>query len=127
MKKEITSRDLKIFGLIWAAIFAFVSFKSESLKVVAAVAATVFTCVSLIDPQIYLRTKIYQSWIKIGDFLGKVNGFLISAILFYVIFTPVAIVLRLLKKDLLNKKLNPSQSSYFIDRKEQPTSMKNQF
>ncbi len=127
MKKEITSRDLKIFGLIWAVIFAVISFKSESLKVAAAVAATAFVCISLIDPQIYLRTNIYQSWIKIGDFLGKVNGFLISAILFYAIFTPVAIVLRLLKKDLLNKKLLPLQSSYFIDRKEQIANMKNQF
>lgn len=127
MKKEVTARDLKIFGLIWAVIFLIIAYKSESLRVFGAIVATVFFCTALMNPQIYLHTKIYQSWIKIGDFLGKINGFLISAILFYGIFTPVAIILRLLKKDLLNKKLSPAANSYFVDRKEQPSNMKNQF
>ena len=127
MKKEITLRDLRIFGIIWALIFLVISYKSENLRVMFGLIAIGFALTALLRPEIYLQTKIYQSWIKIGDFLGKINGFLISAILFYGVFTPTAIVLRFLKKDLLNKKLLPSQSSYFIDRKEQADDMKNQF
>ena len=39
------------------------------------------------------------------------------AIAFYLIFTPIAILLRLFGKDLLNKKINKDASSYWIKRK----------
>ena len=127
MKKEISVLDLRVFGLIWAAIFLIISFKSDKFQLVAILISASFLITALICPKIYRQTKIYENWIKIGDFLGKINGFLISFILFYGIFTPFAITLRLLKKDLLHKKLNSSAASYFIDRKTQPGDMKNQF
>ena len=127
MKKETSLRDLRIFGLIWAFIFLIISFKSDKFQPAAIFISISFVMTALIYPKIYRQTKIYENWIKIGDFLGKINGFLISFILFYGIFMPFAIVLRLLKKDLLNKKLNSAAISYFIDRKTQPGDMKNQF
>lgn len=127
MKKEISVRDLRVFGLIWATIFLIISFKSDKFQLVAILISASFLITALIYPKIYRQTKIYENWIKIGDILGKINGFLISFILFYGIFTPSAIVLRLLKKDLLHKKLNSSAASYFVDRKTQPGDMKNQF
>jgi hypothetical protein len=127
VKKEISVRDLRVFGLIWATIFLIISFKSDKFQLVAILISASFLITALICPKIYRQTKIYENWIKIGDFLGKINGFLISFILFYGIFTPSAIVLRLLKKDLLHKKLNSSATTYFIDRKTQPGDMKNQF
>jgi len=122
-----TNRDLRIFGLIWAAIFAFLAYKSEHLAKIFAVFCGGFFVVSILRPQIFYQIKFYQNWIKFGNVLGKINGFLISFILFYAIFTPSAIVMRWCKKDLLHKKLDKSKSSYFIDRKEQPGDMKNQF
>jgi len=127
VKKEISVRDLRVFGLIWATIFLIISFKSDKFQLVAILISASFLITALIYPKIYRQTKIYENWIKIGDILGKINGFLISFILFYGIFTPSAIVLRLLKKDLLHKKLNSSAASYFVDRKTQPGDMKNQF
>ncbi len=124
MNREISSRDLRIFGLIWALIFAFFSYKfSQNFLIPVAI----FIIVSALRPQLFTQIKFYQSWIKFGNFLGKINGFLISFILFYAVFMPAGIVLKLLKKDLLRKKLNKSASSYFIDRKTQPGDMKNQF
>lgn len=127
MKKEISVRDLRVFGLIWAGIFLIISFKSDKFQATAIFISASFLLTSLIYPKIYRQTKIYENWIKIGDFLGKINGFLISFILFYGIFTPAAVILRLLKKDLLHKKLNSSATTYFIDRNTQPGDMKNQF
>ena len=48
-------------------------------------------------------------------------------ILYFCIFTPVSIFLKILGKDLLDKKIDKSQNSYWIERKKQPESMKNQF
>lgn len=120
-------RDLRVFGLIWAGIFLIISFKSDKFQSVAIFIFASFLISALVCPKIYRQTKIYENWIKVGDFLGKINGFLISFILFYGIFTPFAITLRLLKKDLLHKKLNSSAVTYFINRKTQLGDMKNQF
>jgi hypothetical protein len=127
MKRDVTLRDLRIFGLIWSLIFAFLAHKSGKFPNLSALISLGFLLTAVIRPQLFSQIKIYQNWIKIGDFLGKINGFLISCILFYGIFTPTALVLKLLKKDPLHKKLNPSANSYFIDRKIQPNDMKNQF
>lgn len=127
MKQEIKSRDLKVFGVIWGIIFAIISYNSQKFSIIAAIISATFFLTAALYPQIYVRIKFYQNWVKFGNILGKINGFLISAILFYGIFTPVGIILKILKKDPLNKKLNTSSSSYFIDRKMQPGDMKNQF
>lgn len=122
---RIKNKDLRIFGFIWALIFTFVAYKfSELLFGCAALGLVV---VSLFCPQLFLKLKIYQGWIKLGNILGKINGFLISSILFFFVFVPMGLCLRLFKKDLLNKKLDSSADSYYIDRKLQPDSMKNQF
>lgn len=128
MKKAVvTTRDLRIFGFIWGLIFAVISYKSEQLFLFAAVISVAFFFSAAACPGIYLQIKFYQNWVKFGNVLGKINGFLISFILFYGVFAPTGIILKLLKKDLLSKKLDASKSSYFIDRVAQPSSMKNQF
>jgi hypothetical protein len=127
MNKKITTFDLKVFGFLWSAILAFCAFKFQFLEKAFILSSVLFAIVSIAFPQVFTKLKIYQSWIKIGNFLGKINGFLISFILFYGIFSPVGFFLRLTKKDLMNKKLQPTSTSYFIDRKAQPNSIKNQF
>jgi hypothetical protein len=59
--------------------------------------------------------------------MGKVNSKIIISVLFFFIFAPIGIFLRLIKKDLLNKKLNKKVESYFVKRETQPGSMINQF
>lgn len=59
--------------------------------------------------------------------MGKINSKIIIFILFYFIFLPIGLVFKILKKDLLKKKLDKSSNSYFIDRVTQPGDMKNQF
>jgi len=126
-KKEVTTKDLKFFGLIWGIIFAFIAYKSDQFFVLSILISASFFITSFAYPEIYLRTKFYPLWIKFGEFMGKINGFIISFILFYGIFTPVGMVLKLMKKDLLFKRFDATQKSYFIDRKLQPGDMRNQF
>lgn len=120
-------KDLRIFGLIWSLIFAFLFYKGLWFPTALLPISLWFLIVSIFRPQIFHRLHIYQAWVKFGNILGKINGFIISAILFYGIFIPTALILKLLKKDLLKKKLNPEAKSYFIDRESQPGDMKNQF
>jgi hypothetical protein len=125
LRKVVTTTNLRVFGLIWSLIFVVIAFKTKIFLVI--LIAGFFFCIAIFSPNFFLRIKFYQSWIRFGNVLGAINGFIISFILFYGIFSPVGILLRIFKKDLLFKELNPSSISYFIDRKVQPADMKNQF
>jgi len=48
-------------------------------------------------------------------------------IIFFVVVTPIGLVMRLLGKDVLNLKLNKKESSYWIEKDGPKSKMKNQF
>lgn len=69
-------------------------------------------------------------WTKLGFLLAKIVNPIVMGIIFFVLFTPVAIFLRGRGKDLLNLKFDQNASSYWIDRDPpgpEPASMKEQF
>jgi len=126
-----SNRDLKNFGLIWAVIFLIIAFlpffKVHEIRFWAVYTSLSFIAISLIYPNFYQQIYFYQGWIKFGNLIGKINSKIIILILFYVIFMPIGIILKILRKDLLRKKIDKLSTSYFIDREVQPQNMKNQF
>jgi len=71
--------------------------------------------------------KVYKKWIAFGDIMGHYISSFILAILFFILFTPISFILKIFNIDLLNKKLDNSSTSYWVDREEEPSSMKYQF
>jgi len=63
-----------------------------------------------------LLKPIYVQWMKAAHFIGTTITGLILALMFYCVFGIVGIVLRVLRKDLLNEKLEPLEKSYWIKR-----------
>ena len=59
-------------------------------------------------------------------FLGKIVSPIIMGLIFFVVVTPIGFLMRVLGKDLLNLKLN-NDKSYWIEKKEPKSKMKNQF
>ena len=53
----------------------------------------------------------------VAHFIGKIVFGILLSILFYFIFGITGIVLRLLRKDLLDEKLESERKSYWIKRK----------
>ncbi len=120
---------MKVFSLIWAGVFMLVGLfpyiKGTDIKLWSVVISLIFTIIAFVKPEIL--TKFYYLWTKLGEFIGTIISKIVLALLFYGVFLPVAIFLRLIGKDLLNKKMDKPQESYWIDREIQPESMKNQF
>jgi len=80
--------------------------------------------------KVELLKPIYVQWMKVAHFIGTTITGLMLALMFYCIFGIVGIVLRILKKDLLNEKLEPQAKSYWIKRTKDPSGKKyyeNQF
>jgi hypothetical protein len=73
-----------------------------------------FLLVTLIRPS--LLTVANRLWMKLGLLLGKVVNPVVIGLLFYLVFTPAAAVLRWLGKDLLRLKRDPGAQTYWIQR-----------
>jgi len=125
----IKEQDLKIFSLIWSAIFTLLGFvpllHDQPIRFWALLFAILFLLIAFTKPQIL--TKFYTLWMKFGEFMGGVISKIVLFILYFTLFTPISLFLKLIGKDLLNKKIDKSQESYWIKRESQPESMQNQF
>ena len=91
------------------------------------VASGAFLLVTMIRPA-WLH-GLNRIWMRCGILLGKVVNPVVIGLLFYLVFTPVAIVLRWLGKDLLGLARNPDASTYWSPRAGAggESSMTNQF
>jgi hypothetical protein len=59
----------------------------------------------------------FEYWMKVARMLGKVNAFVLLTLVYVVIIGPAAIVLKILRKDLLDRKAE--RASTYWNSKEQ--------
>ena len=64
----------------------------------------------------FLLQRIEAFIIKIWAPIGQLITIILLTITFYVIFAPVGLILRLFKKDILDKKFKTDHLSYWLDR-----------
>lgn len=59
---------------------------------------------------------VFRGWMAVGHVLGWINTRIILAIMFYLLFLPVGVMLRLLGKDPMARKLDKAIASYRVTR-----------
>lgn len=60
---------------------------------------------------------LYLVWMKFGILLGFIETRIILALIFYLLFLPTGLILRLLQKELIPKKFDLSKNSYRVKSK----------
>lgn len=66
---------------------------------------------------------VYRIWMRVGHVLGAVNTRIVLGILFFLVFTPAGIVMRLFGRDPLNRRFDPAAASYRIPVDQDRSSM----
>jgi len=61
---------------------------------------------------------VYRIWMKVGYGLGWINSRIILGVMFYVIFLPSGLIMRLAGKDPMKRTLDKNQESYRIHHPE---------
>lgn len=69
---------------------------------------------------------IYGLWMKLAYLLGTINRFIFMTIFYWVIIDLTNLVLRILRVDLLDRRMQ-SQPSYYKDKQPRSPSYKHQF
>ena len=70
---------------------------------------------SLVAPR--LNWPLYVTLIVVTYPIGFVLSYVLMGVLFYGIFTPVAIVFKLMGRDAMHRKFDPDAASYFVPHK----------
>ena len=125
---EIKISSNRSFGIVFFIVFLLIAFypllKGDDLRIWSLIISFIFLILGLINSK--LLTPLNRIWFKFGLLLGKFISPLIMGIIFFVVVTPIGIIMRLLKKDLLNLKYNKKET-YWIKKTGPKSKMKNQF
>jgi hypothetical protein len=125
--------DVKIssnrsFGIVFFVVFLLIALypltNEGEIRIWSVIISLIFLILGLLNSKIL--TPLNKLWFKFGIFLGKMISPLIMGIIFFLVVTPIGLIMRLLGKDVLNLKYNDNQS-YWTEKNGPKSKMKNQF
>lgn len=122
MNKE--RKNLLVFGYGLAIILAFIGWRNSAhhgmgiLPIILWSFAGLFTVVSLVNVE--LLKPFYKKWMIGAHFIGNIISAIILSFMFYAVFGIVGIILRVMKKDLMDRKIDKNSKSYWIFREPKP-------
>ena len=126
--KDIKIGSNRSFGLVFFVVFLLISIypflKDGNIRIWSLIISFIFLVLGLLNSN--LLSPLNKLWFKFGLFLGKIISPIIMGIIFFLVVTPIAIIMRLLNKDLLNLKFKEN-NTYWIDKTGPKSKMKNQF
>ena len=127
-KNKIKIGSNRSFGIVFFIFFLIIStyplIKGGEIRVWSLIIALIFLILGIINSE--LLTPLNKIWFKFGIFLGNFVSPIIMGIIFFTVVTPVSLILKLLGKDVLNIKKN-NKRTYWIDKSDPKSKMKNQF
>ena len=116
--QQLDKQELREFGLITGAIVAVLFglllpwlFDQKLLLWPWIVAGVLWTWALLLPASLL---PVYRGWMAIGHVLGWINTRIILGIMFFIVFLPAWLIMRLLGKDPMARKIDKSQTTYRV-------------
>ena len=129
MSNKTNKSSNRSFGIVFFIVFLLIGFypflNQEELKLWSIIISFIFLILGIMNSKIL--TPFNKIWIKLGIFLGKIISPIIMGLIFFLVVTPIGIFMRILGKDLLNLKFKGDKKSYWLEKTDQKSKMKNQF
>ena len=124
---KINKKNNFTFGILFFIFFLIIGLypliSVGVIRIWSVVLSLVFLIITIIRPDLF--TFLNRSWIQFGIFLGKIISPIAMGLVFFFVVTPIGILVRILKKDVMG--LKRGASSYWINREDKLQSMKKQF
>lgn len=131
MNQQPTTKDLRQFGLLVGGVFTVIGlwpavFRGESPRWWGMVLGCLLIVLGALVPQ--SLKQVHGGWMKVGHVLGAINTRIILGIIYYLLITPMGLVMRLMGKDPMHRALTQGVDSYRVVRDPRPRHhMRNQF
>jgi predicted membrane metal-binding protein len=117
------------FGLVFFVVFLIVALwplkYDGDIRVWSLTLSIIFLILGILNSK--LLTPLNKLWFKFGIFLGSIVSPIVMGLVYFLVVVPTGLFMRLLGKDLLKKDKKTNESTYWIERNKQHTTMKKQF
>ena len=116
------------FGFIFSIIFLILGiyfFDNINVKIILFICFFILLIISFLKPKVLEKpTKL---WIRLGFFLGKIISPIFLFLIYFFLVTPIGILLKIIKKDVLLLKMDKNKNSYWINKSNNTSNMRDQF
>ena len=104
MKVKIGSN--RSFGIVFFIVFIVIALwpilNNQDIRIWSLIVSVIFLVLGILNSKLLNPLNIL--WFKFGLFLGKIISPIIMGVVFFVVVTPIAILLRIFRKDVLSLK-----------------------
>jgi len=129
--RTASRKQLRSFGLVMAGGFLVIGlwpmiFRHQALRPWTIIVSLVFAAAGVLIPG-SLRQP-YRVWMTAGDLLGWINSKLILGTMYYILITPLRLLMAIARHDPMNRAFDRNSTTYRILRKPRDAShMTHQF
>ena len=116
MKQNTQNRSFGLlFFIVFLAFALWLLIKKGEINLYLISIALIFLILGLLNSKIL--TPLNKSWIKFGELLGRIIAPIVMGIVYFIILTPISLLVRLLGKDLIGMKFDKNLKTYWIKEK----------
>tara|TARA_B100001939_G_C16809876_1_gene559484 strand:+ start:57 stop:452 length:396 start_codon:yes stop_codon:yes gene_type:complete len=128
-KSNINMGSNRSFGLVFFVVFLILGLwpvkSGGEINILLILISFIFLFLAITKSK--FLTPLNKLWFKFGIKLGAIIAPVVMSVVFFLVVTPIGIIMKIIGKDLIKKKINKDTKTYWINRKKATGSMKRQF
>lgn len=115
-------KELRKFGLLFGGVIGLVFgvamplWRRGEIFLPAVIVGAIFFLAGVVYPRILFYPQ--KLWLKVGEILGWINSRIILGFIFFIVLTPIAAIMKMMRKDAMRRKPDPEAPSYRIESPE---------
>ena len=125
---EVKISSNRSFGIVFFIVFLLIAIypilNQNDIRIWAVALSLIFLVLGLLNSK--LLTPLNKIWFKFGILIGRFISPIVMAFIFFIVVTPISIIMKILNKNLLSLKKD-KKKSYWIKRPLNKSKMNNQF
>ena len=126
--QSIQMSSNRSFGIVFFIFFLIIALwpllNNNEIRLWSLIISLIFLILGILNSR--LLNPLNKLWMKFGLLLGRIISPIIMGIIYFFVVTPTGLIMKIFRKDLLSLKRN-EEKSYWIEKNDEKSNMKNQF
>ena len=126
--QSIQMSSNRSFGIVFFIFFLIIALwpllNNHEIRLWSLIISLIFLILGILNSK--LLSPLNKLWMRFGLLLGRIVSPIIMGIIYFFVVTPTGLIMKIFRKDLLSLKKN-DEKSYWIEKNDEKSNMKNQF
>ncbi|MBD1141551.1 hypothetical protein IDH31_00180 [Pelagibacterales bacterium SAG-MED32] len=129
MKKDEVNNNTKNFGIVFSIFFFLLSlylfYSKSDIYYSLITLSAVFLMISFTYPNLFYYPNKF--WMSFGYLIGSITTPILLSIIYFILIFPIGMLLRLFNKDVLDKKINQNDKTFWKSSAKLQTNLEKQY